>query len=159
MNRQVEPVKIGRSLNPLMTRRMGNWLSPLQSLEDWLDDRESRWMPGPQGLFGHRTPRVDIIERDQEICVKAEMPGVNKNDIEVNLNDDVLTIKSSIRKEERQEEGNYLHCEISQEEFERTLALPASALMDKASASFRDGILEVVIPKKPGHAAKKLEIK
>lgn len=159
MNTQVEPVKIGRSRSPLMTRRMGNWVSPLQSLEEWLDDMESRWMPHPQGLFGHRTPRVDIIERDQEICVKAEMPGVDKNNIEVNLNDDVLTIKSSIRKEERQEEGNYLHCEISQEEFQRTLALPPSALMDNASASFKDGILDIVIPKKPGHAAKKLEIK
>jgi hypothetical protein len=70
MSTQVEPVTIGRSRNPLMARRMGSWLSPMQSMENWLDDRESRWMPGPQGLFGHRTPRVDLIERDQEICVK-----------------------------------------------------------------------------------------
>ena len=159
MSTAVEPVNISRSRNPIATRRMGNWLSPLQSLEDWLDDMESRWMPRPQALFGHRSPRVDIIERDEVICVKAEMPGVEKNNIEVNLNDDVLTIKSSIRKEEREEDGNYLHCEISQEEYQRSLALPTSALTERAAASFRDGILEVVIPKKPGHGAKKLEIK
>jgi HSP20 family protein len=158
MSTQVEPVTIGRSRNPLMARRMGSWLSPMQSMENWLDDMESRWMPRPQGILGHRPPRVDIIERDEEICVKAEMPGVDKNNIEVNLDDDVLTIKSSFKKEEREESGHYLHCEIAQEEYQRTLALPMSAQTDKATASFKDGMLEVVIPKKPGHGAKKIDI-
>lgn len=163
MNTQILEQQVHHK-SPQLASRMRSWLSP-HSLEDRIEELESRWMM-PRGLwpsrlhqaFGHRTPRVDIIERDDEICVRAEMPGVNKENVEVNLRDDVLSISSCVTRQQREEEEHYLHSEISREEYHRTLLLPASVIGEKATASFRDGILEVVIPKTPGSSAKKIEI-
>lgn len=92
-------------------------------------------------------PRVDVIDRDDEIVVKAELPGVKKEDIDVSMTDHTLTIKGSSRSEEKEEKGEYYRCEISRGEFARTIGLPENVDSAKTKASFKDGVLELVMPK------------
>lgn len=107
-----------------------------------------RWeMPSFPEMAELKMPKVDIIDRDTEIVVKAELPGVSKEDIDLSITDNSVTIKASSSHEEKEEKGNYFRCEISRGSFSRTVALPGDVDADKAKASFNDGILELTMPK------------
>lgn len=97
--------------------------------------------------FEGKMPRVDVIDRDAEIVVKAEVPGVKKEDLDVSVTDNTLTIKGSTRREEKEEKGEYYRCEISRGSFARAVALPDNIDGTKVKATFKDGILELVMPK------------
>jgi HSP20 family protein len=94
-----------------------------------------------------RAPAVDVVERDEEVVVRAEVPGVEKKDVDVSITASSVTIKGETRREEKEEKGEYYRCEISRGAFSRTVSLPASVDPDKAKASFKDGILEITLPK------------
>lgn len=103
-------------------------------------------------------PKVDIIDHDSEVEVHAALPGVNKEDLEVTINDQTITIRATT-KEEKKEEGKYFRREITRGEFQRTLSLPDNVDNEKANASFKDGILKVIIPKTEKSKRKSIEIK
>jgi HSP20 family protein len=92
-------------------------------------------------------PSVDVIDRDEEVVVRAEVPGYNKEDIAISVSDSSLTIKGETKKEEKEEKGDYCRCEIARGAFTRTIALPASVDESKAKASMKDGMLELTLPK------------
>jgi HSP20 family protein len=94
-----------------------------------------------------RTPSVDIIDRDNEIIVKAELPGVDKKDLDVSMSDNAATIKATSYKEAQEEKGDYYRSEIAQGSYMRTVALPAEVDGAKCKATFKNGVLELVIPK------------
>ena len=104
-------------------------------------------------------PTVDLYEEKDEIVVKAELPGIDKNNIEVNLTDHMLTIKGEKKKEEEVKEKNYYRSERSYGSFLRTLELPKDVHADKVKASFRNGILEVRMPKTEEAKAKEIKVK
>jgi HSP20 family protein len=112
--------------------------------------------PDLEALAGG-VPKVDVIDRDNEVVVKAEMPGVKKDDIRVSLVGNVMTIKGETKREEKEEKGDYYRCEISRGEFSRMLTLPAEVDESKAKAELHDGVLEVTLPKI--ETAKKRDIK
>ncbi len=92
---------------------------------------------------------VDIIDHDKEIEVQAALPGVKKEDVDISIHNQLLTIKASQKteKEEKKDEGRYFRREISSGEFQRTVALPDSVDSENVKASFENGILKVLIPK------------
>lgn len=92
-------------------------------------------------------PDVDVIDRDGEIIVKAVLPGVDKKDLDVSITKNSVTIKGETHHEEKEEKGDYYRCEISKGSYMRTLALPAEVNEDKAKAKFKDGMLELTLPK------------
>ena len=93
-------------------------------------------------------PRVDIINHDNDIEVKAALPGVKKEDIDVSIINQTITIRASSKEEKKEEKkGIFFRREISQGEFQRTLSLPEYVDDEKAKASFKDGLLTVMIPK------------
>lgn len=92
-------------------------------------------------------PKVDLIERDDEIVVRAEVPGVEKKDLDVSLTENTVTLRGQTGREEKEEKGHYYRCEISRGEFIRTVALPADVDTEKAKAEFKDGVLELTLPK------------
>lgn len=94
-----------------------------------------------------RMPKVDIIDRDNEVVVKAEVAGVKKEDLDISLGENTVTIRGSTSHEEKEEKGNYYRCEMSRGEFSRTLALPSDVDSEKAKATFKDGVLELTLPK------------
>ncbi len=124
---------IERMFDNFMSR---SWLRPLR---DFPSLRGNIELP--------QAPRVDLVERDSEVVVRAQLPGVEKKDIEVSLTDRTITIRASTRKESKEEKGQYYRREISTGEVSRTLALPAEVDGTKARAEFKDGILEITIPK------------
>jgi len=92
-------------------------------------------------------PSVDVIDRDDEVVVRAEVPGYKKEDIEVSVSDSSLTIKGETKTEAKEEKGDYYRCEISHGAFSRTIALPAAVDDSKAKASMKEGMLELTLPK------------
>ena len=109
--------------------------------------RPMRWEWPSWAELERRFPKVDVIDRDAEIVVKAEVPGVDKKDIEVTTTDNTVTIKGKTSHEEKEERGDYYRCEISRGSFSRTVALPGEVDGANAKASFKDGVLELTLPK------------
>lgn len=103
------------------------------------------------------SPTVDIYEDGNDVVVKAELPGMRKEDIDVKLTDGAVTISGEKKKEEKVEKKNYYRLERSFGSFSRSFNLPAEVQTEKASAQFKDGILEVRVPKT--EAAKQREKK
>jgi HSP20 family protein len=147
----------------------GRGLTAFEDLDRWFDDMLSRrWLnpfdvkfprfPVTNFPLSMEMPKIDIIENDNEIKVNAALPGVKKEDLDVSLTHQTVTIKSSTRQEEKQESGEYYRREISRGEFQRTVSLPCQVDSDQAKASFKDGILEIVIPKLEKMQRKSIEI-
>ena len=116
-----------------------------------------RWSSG--GLEGYQAPVVDVYEEKDDIVVKAELPGLTKDDIEVNVTDHQLTLKGEKKKKEETKEDDYYRCERSFGSFSRVLELPAEIQTDKAKASFKDGLLEIRVPKTEEAKKKQIKVK
>lgn len=111
-----------------------------------------RWhdLPLLSGRFediGLRMPNVDVIDRDDEIAVRAEVPGIDKKDLDISLSDNILTIKGQTQTEKKEEKGDYHRHEISSSSFARSVTLPAAVDASKANAALKDGVLEITLPK------------
>jgi HSP20 family protein len=115
------------------------WLRPLREL--WPEWRRF------ESAFAVGVPRVDLIDRDEEILLRAEVPGVRKEDLDVDLTGRQLRIKGVRRHEETKEEGELIRAEIARGTFSRTICLPEDLDFEKANADFKDGILELHFPK------------
>jgi HSP20 family protein len=131
-------------------------LSHFEEMERWFDEafhrpisflRPSMWprmrMPEMEDI----QPSIDIFEEGDNVVVKAEIPGMKKEDIEVNLTDDTVTISGEKKKEEKTEKKNYYRLECTYGSFCRSFRLPKEVQTDKANANFKDGVLEITIPK------------
>ncbi len=104
-------------------------------------------------------PRVDIMEHEDSYVIKAEMPGVNKNDVKITLHDNVLSIRGEKKQEREEKDANYHRVERSYGTFERQFALPTGVKSDKIDASYRDGILTIMLPKAEEAKPKEIEVK
>ncbi len=144
----------------LETYRPSTWLSPFDRMEDMFEDFFRRPFRSrlPRLFEGiEPTPSVDIYEEGDNIILKSEMPGISKDNVEINLTDDTITISGEKKKEEKVEEKDYYRLERSFGSFKRSFSLPAEVQPDKAKAVFKDGVLQVTIPK--SEEAKKKEKK
>ncbi|HEC21863.1 MAG TPA: Hsp20/alpha crystallin family protein [Chloroflexi bacterium] len=98
-------------------------------------------------LLSEETLAMDMYETDDALVVKAVLPGVNPDDIEINVTGDVLTIRGEIKEEEETEKRNYHYRERRFGSFSRSVALPVPVEADKAEAEFEHGILTLTLPK------------
>jgi HSP20 family protein len=105
------------------------------------------------------TPSCDIYETDDEVVVKAEIPGVKKEDVKVSLQDNLLTLSGERKFEEETKKENYLRVERGYGAFSRSFTLPPYVDATKISAEFKDGLLEVKLPKSEQAKPKQVEIK
>lgn len=140
-------------------------LSPFEEMEQmferffphgWLRPWRFEWPAWPE-LTEMRLPQVDVIDRDEEVVVRAELPGVDKKDLDVSMTDNTVTIKGTTQREEKEEKGDYYRHEIARGSFARTVTLPAEVDGERAKATFKDGLLELVLPKR--ETAKRRSIK
>jgi HSP20 family protein len=94
------------------------------------------------------TPALDVFSRDGDLIVRAELPGIDpEKDVEITVENGVLTIKGERRHEEKTEKENYYRFESSYGSFQRSVPLPKDVKADDIAASYENGILEVVVPK------------
>jgi HSP20 family protein len=110
-------------------------------------------------VWNTRTPAVDVREQENEYLMEAELPGLIEKDIELNVEDNILTLSS--KKEESKEEtkNGYLIRERRNHEFARTFVLPKDVDREKIKAEFKNGLLVVTIPKKPEAKPRKIDVK
>ncbi len=104
------------------------------------------------------TPFIDLSETDNEVIVKATVPGVDKKDINITVAENSITIKGEIKKEKEEKKKNYYRQEISYGAFSRTIPLPVEVKTEEAKASLKDGILEIVIPKSEKAKVKEIKV-
>jgi len=104
-------------------------------------------------------PVVDIYEEKDDIVVKAELPGMTKDDIEVDISNTHLTLKGEKKKEEKIEEEDYFACERAYGGFHRSVELPKDVQADKVKGSFKNGILEIRLPKSEETKTKEIKVK
>lgn len=153
MNRQAT----SESGKEIQTLRPARALTPIEEMDrmfesffprGWLRPFRGQWPVSGEALpFEGRMPCVDVIDRDDEVVLRAEVPGVNKDDMEVTVSDNAVTLKAEARREQKEEKGDYYRHEISHGAFARTVALPDYVNPEAAKAKFEDGVLEVKIPK------------
>jgi HSP20 family protein len=98
---------------------------------------------------GYLAPRIDISEKDDEIIVWAELPGLEEKDVDITLTDNVLLIRGEKKQEKEERERSYTYTERSYGSFERRIPIDAEVLSDKVSAVFKNGVLTVTLPKSP----------
>jgi HSP20 family protein len=94
-------------------------------------------------------PSLALEETDAALKLSAELPGLEEKDFELSVEDSVLTLRGEKRNESTSEKGGWTRSERSYGKFERRIALPAEIEADKASATFKNGVLEVTLPKRP----------
>lgn len=140
-----------------MQRHGGGMMGPFEDMEHWFDDFfPRRWMrprwefpsfPDFESPFEGRLPKVDVINRDTEVVVRAELPGVKKDDLDVSMADNKLTIRATTSTEQKEEKDEYYRREMRRGEVQRTLIVPDDVDAENVQASFKDGILELKMPK------------
>lgn len=111
------------------------WMRPFRAEWPMWSELQSKW------------PRVDVIDRDDEILVRAQVPGIDKEDLDISVTDSTVSLKGQTRHEEKEEKGDYYRCEISQDAFTRSVALPGEVDSENAKAKIKDGVLELTLPK------------
>jgi HSP20 family protein len=129
-------------------------LSPFHEMERWFEDFFRRPFFGPSWWPRLRTPEfeeispsIDLFTEGDDVVVKAELPGMKKEDIDVSVTDNTITVSGEKKKEEKVEKKDYYRLERSYGSFSRSFSLPAEVQTEKVTAKFKDGILEIRIPK------------
>lgn len=144
------------------------YLSPFEAMEHMIEDVFERNFFSPAWFRRSRFPQlaavsssVDMFEDGDDLVIKAEIPGMKKEDINIDFSGDVITISGEKKTEEKTEQKDYYRLERSFGSFSRKLRLPMDIQIEKTSASFKDGVLEIRMPKseKEKQKVRKIQVK
>lgn len=148
-------------------------------LERYRRSRPVLWSPvfGPRGLqsemsrvfsdfFGETsgtdisalTPAMDLVDTKDSVKVRVELPGIAREDVDISLKDDTLTIKGEKKQEKEQEDEDRYHVERRYGSFSRTLTLPSRVNPEAVEARFRDGVLEITLPKAEEEKVREIQV-
>jgi HSP20 family protein len=134
-----------------MMRREPSMVSPFDEMERLFETYMGRPFLSPflrrPPMMQELAPNVDVFEENDHVVVRAEMPGIKKDQIEVNLTADTITLSGEKKQEEKVEKKDYFRMESSYGTFARTIRLPCEVETEKAEAKYQDGILEIRVPK------------
>lgn len=162
-----------------VTRRWDPTFASPFELMDRMSEEMDRWfdratrnmtfprMGGSHGLFGSHTreglwyPRIEAFQKGDAFIVRADLPGLKSEDLEVNLTDDAVTIRGERHDERQEQHEGYWRSEREYGQFHRTIPLPEGVIAESAKATFRDGVLEINMKAAPAEAnrGRRIEIK
>jgi HSP20 family protein len=132
---------------------------PFQDFDDFFSEDDNWFFP----VFSRKMsePEMDVYETEKDVVAKINIPDFNQEDIKISIEDDVLKVSGEVReeKEEGEEGRSYWKKEIRKSSFSRSVRLPADVDEEKTEASYKNGLLEVVMPKKEPEKRKEKEIK
>ncbi len=133
----------------------------MADLERRFDEMIRNWGLAPAWEFPEApaAPRVDILDKGRKLVVRAEVPGMKKEDLEVKVTDRAITLRGRTRKEKKTKEKDYVQREIVSSSFVRTLSLPAAVDAKRAKAKLKNGVLHLVLPKVDGEGEKAVKVK
>ena len=129
---------------------LSNWtsLDRLASIRDEVDRLfDFSWPSRDSGLFSGWSPALDVFDDKDNLVVKAELPGLKKDEINLSLHDGVLTISGERKQEIQRKEGESFRSERYFGKFQRSVTLPTAVDSTKVNASYKDGVLTVELPK------------
>ena len=106
-------------------------------------------------------PDVEMLQRNNELVIRADLPGLSKDDVKVDVTDDAITVHGERREEHQEEREGYYHTEREYGQFERVIPVPEGAITESAQASFKNGVLEITIQAPPAETrrGRRLDIK
>ncbi len=128
---------------------------------DWIDDMRRTF----EGFFGDvpaargTGPAVDVREEEDKYILQADLPGMSQDDVDLHIENNVLTLKSAREHEEEKKEQGYLIRERRSTSFTRSFPLPKGVDQDKIDATFKNGVLTVTMPKSVDQSGRKIDIK
>jgi HSP20 family protein len=168
----VAPETKEKDSTAMTIHRPGEVIPRAQDMERWFDRmvedfrrrpfptllRPERWWPAEAGML-MRMPAVDVYEEKDNVVIKAEIPGLSKEDISVQVTDSTLTIKGEKKREEEVKEDDYYRCERSFGSFTRAVNLPCDVKADQVKASFKNGVIEVRMSKTEEAKKKTITVK
>jgi HSP20 family protein len=111
------------------------------------------------GTYEMHAPSMDVVDKDDEVLIRVEVPGVDKKDLDVSVTDNILTVKGKSNFETKEEKDNYYRSEIRKGSFSRSLSLPANVDGTNINASMKNGLLELTIPKTKKTKPKSIKVK
>jgi HSP20 family protein len=151
----MDPFDMARMSPFALMRRFSEEMD--QYLEQiWADRSGSGIAPAGGGLF---SPPVEVVEREGQLVVRADLPGLTKDDVQVEVRDDVLLIAGERRSEQEERQGGIVRSERRYGTFRRQIPLPEGVNVEQATATFKDGVLEVAMPAPQGQArGRRIEI-
>ena len=132
------------------------FVTPFEDMEKWFEEswmrpfsllRSPLWTGLRPAEFKEFSPTIDVYEEDEDIVVKADLPGVKKSDVTIDISDNMLTISGEKKHEDKVEKKDYYRYESSYGRFSRSFELPGGMDMGKAKAHLGNGVLEIRIPK------------
>ncbi len=152
------------------TERLPVSYNPAQSLRSMHDMMDqlfsdhfltpfSRWDSALLGNVDSFSPKVDISETDTDIKVRAEIPGIDPKDVNIEVTDDSILLSGKIEKSTEEKEENYYRAERSYGQFSREFTLPLKVDTESVSADSKNGVITVTLKKQPSEQKKKVEIK
>jgi HSP20 family protein len=142
--------------NPFsLIRRFG------EDMEQLLDEFGfGRAIPRGFGQIAAWAPQVEVLQRDNQLVIRADLPGINKDNVKVELRDDSVVLRGERQEERKEEHDGFYRTERSYGSFYREIPLPQGVDTSQATATFRDGVLEITMPAVQGEArGRQLEIK
>jgi HSP20 family protein len=130
-------------------------MSPFALMRRFMENMEQQWGQPEMGHGGQSkaaagseffSPPVEILEREGHLVVRAELPGLTKDDVHVEVTDEALTIEGERRSEHEERQGGFFRSERRYGTFRRHIPLPEGVNADQVKASFKDGLLEITMP-------------
>lgn len=140
-NREAGMTRLHDDFDRMMDRFLGDWGWPAL---------------GGQAAWG---PALDIAERDDAVVVKAELPGMKADDVNVSVQGNVLTINGEKKQETEDKQENYYHVERRYGNFQRSVMLPSEVDVDRIEAQHRDGVLTITLPKTETAKPRQIKVK
>ena len=122
-------------------------LGPRWSRKIWQESGMEAW-----------APEIDVFQKNNELTIRADLPGLKREDVSVELTDDAVTIQGERKREHQEEREGFYRSERSYGSFCRVIPLPEGAIADQAKANFKDGVLEVTMPAPPASKGRRLDI-
>jgi len=137
---------------------------PNSALSNWLNDFEnffdSAWNKNATNELNRISPLVDIVEEENQYDIKVELPGVDKKDVKLHIENDVLSISGEKKLEAKKEkDGRYRYFERSFGSFERSFRLPENIDANSVDAHYANGVLSITLKKKPESKPRQIEVK
>ena len=151
--------------NPQLPVTQSDPVTSLRSMHDMMDRLFSDHFMVPFGRLGLSDemhafiPKVDISETEKEIKVRAEVPGINPDDVSIEVTEDTLSIAGTIEKSNEEKEENYYRMERSSGRFSREFMLPSKIDADNVDAQAKNGVITITLSKQPSEQKRKVEIK
>jgi HSP20 family protein len=131
---------------------------PFWGMDKWFEEEPRLWEDF-EDSFPVIQPRMDIYKTDKNVVAEIELPGVNPEEINAQVEDSVLKIEADQKEEQKEDKKDYYRKEIRSTYYRRIIPLPVQVVDEKAEASYEDGMLKIVVPRKKGKEKKVKNLK